>query len=99
MILCNFLSRKKQDDSNPHEIMPNSFSMQSILQTMYCNLGEGNQGKYLVQTRSQVKSSGIKLLEVHDVGKCLDPNIQPERQVLKPLLVTKAKMCLRKSQG
>ena len=29
--------------------------------------------------------------EVYAIGKGLDPNIQPEKQVLKPLVVTKAK--------
>ena len=36
--------------------------------------------KYLILTRSQAKSSGIKLPEVHDVGKSLDPNLKPEKQ-------------------
>ena len=36
--------------------------------------------KYLVQTRSQAKTSGIKLPEVHGMGKNLDPNLEPERQ-------------------
>ena len=35
---------------------------------------------YLVQTRSQARSSGIKLPEVHNMGKNLDPNIKPEKQ-------------------
>ena len=39
MILSDFLSRKKHDDSNPHEIIPISFNMQRILQTRYYNLG------------------------------------------------------------
>ena len=30
--------------------------------------------------RSQARSSGIKLPEVHGVGKSLDPNIKPEKQ-------------------
>ena len=55
---------------------------------MYYSLGEGYQGKYLVQIRSQAKSSGIKLPEVHGIGKELDPNIQPEKQVIKPIAVT-----------
>ena len=33
-----------------------------------------------MQTRSQARSSGIKLLEVHNMGKNLDPNIKPEKQ-------------------
>ena len=36
--------------------------------------------KYLIQTRSQAKSSGAKILEVHGVGKNLDPNLKPEKQ-------------------
>ena len=31
MILNDFLSRKKHDDSNPPEIMPISFKMQNVL--------------------------------------------------------------------
>ena len=38
--------------------------------------------KYLAQTQSQAKSSGIKVPDVHGVGKGLDPNIQPEKQVI-----------------
>ena len=36
--------------------------------------------KHLIQTRSQAKSSGIKLLEVHGMGKNLDPILKPEKQ-------------------
>ena len=32
MILSDFLSRQKQDDSNPHEVIPISFTMQNMLQ-------------------------------------------------------------------
>ena len=39
---------------------------------------------YLVQTRSQDKSSGIKLLEAHGVGRNLDLNINPEKQHTNP---------------
>ena len=91
MILSSFLSRQKHDESNPHEIIPVSFNMQSILQTRYYILYKGSFGKYLVQTRSQEKSCGIKLPEVQAVGKVLDLNIQPEKQVMKPIAVAKAK--------
>ena len=40
--------------------------------------------KYLIQMRSQAKSSGIKLLEVHGMGKNLDPNLKPEKQHTMP---------------
>ena len=40
--------------------------------------------KLLIQRRSQAKSSGIKLLEVHGLGKNLDPNLKPEKQHTLP---------------
>ena len=75
MILSNVLSKQKTDDSDPHEIIPISFNICKILDDNYYNTE-----KYLVQTRSQARSCGIKLLEVHDVEKNLDPNIKPEKQ-------------------
>ena len=73
MKLSGFLSRQKNDNSNPHEIIPISFNMCQILDDNYYN------AKYLVQTRSQAKTSGIKLPEVHAMGNNLDPNLKPER--------------------
>ena len=71
-ILSDFLSRQNNDDSNPHEIIPISFSMHKVLHQNYYNIEN-----YLVQTRSQARSSGIKLPEVHGMGKNLDPNMTP----------------------
>ena len=65
-------------------IIPISFNMHSILHNKYYNIG--NSEKYLVQSRSQTKSNGIKLSEVHGISKSLDPNIQPEKQVINPLV-------------
>ena len=39
MILSDFLSRQKHDDSNPHAILPMSFNMHNILHKRYYNLG------------------------------------------------------------
>ena len=50
MVLSDFLSRQKHDDSNPYEIIPISFIMQSLLHEKYYNIGEENSGKHLVQT-------------------------------------------------
>ena len=44
------------------------------------NLENFSNDKYLVQTCSQAKSSGIKLLEVHGIEKSLNPNLRPEKQ-------------------
>ena len=52
MILNDFLSMQRHDDSNPHEIIPISFNMQGILQTRYYNLGKGISVKYFIQARS-----------------------------------------------
>ena len=51
-------------------------------------IGETERNKYLIQTRSQAKSSGIKVLEIHGVNKGLNPYIKPERQKLLPSLST-----------
>ena len=55
--------------------------MQNVLQNRYYNISEKEQGKYLVQTRSQDKSSGIILPEVHGIDKGTDPNIRPENRL------------------
>ena len=55
--------------------------MKTILKDRYYNVG--NESRYLVQTHSQAKDSGIKLPEVHSVDRGINPDIKPERQVLK----------------
>ena len=40
MMLSDFLSRQKHDNSDPHKIIPISFNMQIVLQTRYYNIGE-----------------------------------------------------------
>ena len=84
MLLSDFLIETKHDGSNPCKIIPISFNMYSILQEKYYTIGRSE--RYLVQKRSQVKSTGIKLPEVHGVSKGSDPNTQPEKQVSKPLI-------------
>ena len=56
--------------------------MYKILENNLNNFDKNNFGndKYLIQTHSQAKTSGIKLPEVHGVGKSLDPNLRPEKQ-------------------
>ena len=49
---------------------------------------QGKVGKYLVQTRSQAKSSGICLPEVYGIDKGLDPNILPGKHVIKPTVTS-----------
>ena len=72
-VLSDFLSRQKMDDSNPHELIPILFSFKSQVSDYFsCIDNEINlpgKDKYLVQTRSQVRSSGIKLPEIHGTNK------------------------------
>ena len=64
--------------------------MQIILHSRYYNTVERKERKYLVQIRLQAKSSGITLPEVHGVDKGIDPNIQPEKWVIKPIISSKS---------
>ena len=79
MILSDFLSRQKIDDSDTNEIIPISFNVRSVLQDKYYSLDEEKE-KYMVQTRSQMKASGVQLPEVHGSRKGLDPHKIPEKQ-------------------
>ena len=49
---------------------------------------ETETNKYLIQTRSQAKSSGINVPEIHGINKVLNPHVKPERQRLLPSLPT-----------
>ena len=77
MILSNFLSRQKVNDSNPCKLLPISF--RTVLQDKYYSL-EGENKRYMIQTRSQTKASVVQLPEVHGSRKELDPHKIPEKQ-------------------
>ena len=79
MILSDFLSRQKIDNSDTNEIIPISFSVRSVLQDKYYSL-DGEKEKYMVQPRSETKASGVQLPEVHGSRKGLDPHKIPEKQ-------------------
>ena len=83
-----FYLDRKADDSNPHELIPISFSLKDQVSDYFYRIDNENnlprKDKYLVQTRSQARSSGIKLLEIHGVNKGINPHLKPERQ--RPLL-------------
>ena len=55
--------------------------MYKILENNLSDLVKNNfgNGKYLIQSCSQTKTSGIKLPEVHGVGKSLDPNCKARK--------------------
>ena len=94
MVLSDFLSRQQTDDSNPHELIPISFSLRDQVSDYFYHIDNENnlprKDKYLVQTRSQVRSSGIRLLEIHGVNKGINPHLKPERQRPLPTLPTQS---------
>ena len=47
-----------------------------------------------MQTRSQARSSGIKLLEVQGMRKNLESNIKPEKQNANPIKGSVVKPCI-----
>ena len=55
--------------------------MQNVLQARYYNVNRKEQGKYLIQTRTQTKTSGTTLLKVHGIEKGIDPNVRPESKL------------------
>ena len=86
MVLSDFLSRPRTNNSNPHEIIPISFSLRRVLCENYYRLDnltetpEMEVDKYLVQKRSQTKSNGITVPEVHGMDRSLIPHIKHEHQ-------------------
>ena len=79
MVLSDFLSRQDSGDEDMKEIIPISFNMKLVLQDKYYKVNE-NKDRYMVQTRSQTKASGVQLPEVHGSRKRLDPHRIPEKQ-------------------
>ena len=84
MVLSDFLSRQKTDDSDPHEIITISFTLKSLVANQFYQINnktsQPKTSKYVTQTRSQAKSSGIKLPEIHGVNKGLNPHVKLGRQ-------------------
>ena len=65
MVLSDILSRQKTDDINPHKLIPISFTLRNQIDSHFYRINSGTDqtktNEYLVQTRSQAKSSGIKI--------------------------------------
>ena len=97
MILSDFLSRQNVDDSNPCEMIPISFNLRTVLQDKYYNL-EGENERYVIQTRSQMKATGVQLPEVHGSRKGLNPHKIPEKQ-LQSMVRPSIEKKLRLGQG
>ena len=78
MILSDSLSRHRQKDLDPSELIPISFC---CLKT-YRSIIDDRIGKkiFCIKTRASTKASGETVGEVHGADKPLDPNYKPEHQ-------------------
>ena len=78
MILSDYLSRNRQKDLDPSELIPISFC---CLKT-YRSFIDDKIGEeiFCVKTRTSAKASGEIVGEVHGADKPLDPNYKPEHQ-------------------
>ena len=92
MVFSDFLSRQKTDDSNPHKLILILFTLRSQVDNHFYWINSGTDkcktNEYLVQTRSQAKSSGIKIPEIHGTNKGLDPHVKPGKQRPLPSIPT-----------
>ena len=78
MILADYLSRHRNKDLDPSELIPISFCCLSVFRSLLET--EHGLEVYNVGTRSSIKASGKKPPEVHGADKPLDPNLKPEHQ-------------------
>ena len=78
MILSDYLSRHRQKDLDPSELIPISFC---CLKT-YRSIIDDRIGEeiFCIKTRASAKASGETVGEVHGAHKPLDPNYKPEHQ-------------------
>ena len=78
MILADYLSRHKNKDIDPYELIPISVCCMNVFR----GLLETEHGLevYNIGTRSSTKASGEIPPEVYGADKPLDPNLKPEHK-------------------
>ena len=62
--------------------------MQEVPHATYQNVHKNELEKYFAPTRSQTKTSGTVLLEVHGLDKGVNPSLRQKKQLLRPLSST-----------
>ena len=78
MTLSDYLSRHRQKDLDPSELIPISFCCLKAYRSFIADkIGEDI---FCVKTRASAKTSGEIVGEVHRAEKSLDPNYKPEHQ-------------------
>ena len=78
MILSDYLSRHRQKDLDPSDLIPISFCCLKVYRGFIDDkIGEDI---FYIKTRSSAKASGDEVGQVHGANKPLDPNYKPEHQ-------------------
>ena len=78
MILSDYLSRHREKDLDPSELIPISFCcLKNYRSIIDDRIGEEI---FCIKTRASAKASGETVGEVHGADKPLDPNYKPEHQ-------------------
>ena len=83
MILSDYLSRHRQKDLDPSELIPISFYCSKVYRSFIDN--RIDEDILCIKTRSSAKASGEQVGEVHGANKPLDPNYKPEHQLKSKL--------------
>ena len=77
-ILSDYLSRHRQKDLDPSELIPISFCCLGVYRSLIDDrIGEDI---FCIKTRSSAKMAGEEVGKVHGANKPLDPNYIPEHQ-------------------
>ena len=83
MILSDYLSRHRQKDMDPSELIPISLCCLKVYRSFIDDrIGEDI---FCIKTRSSAKASGEQVGEVHGADKPSDPNYKPEHQLKSKL--------------
>ena len=78
MILSDYLSRHRQKDLDPSELIPISlYCLKTYRSFIADKIGEDI---FCIQTRASARASGETVGEVYGADKLLDPNYKPEHQ-------------------
>ena len=78
MILSDYLSRHRQKDLDPSELIPISLCCLKKYRSLIDD--EIGEDIFHIKTRSSAKASGEQVGEVHGANKPLDPSYKPEHQ-------------------
>ena len=94
MILSDFLSRQKHDNSGPHDIIPISFNMHDVLHEIYYNIEDrqifsadtiADKNKQYKATRGPQCKENLEYKNIAEKNQKITPQIKKNVEI-KPIL-------------